>query len=297
VIVYDERGTALDAGFSVEARAGGLTVVFESRGGGRGTAASRNQDYNPALELLLTRMAAHGAALLDAYVDSGVVQHLPVAERRLLGDQLPIALAGVDPHELRLEITRAQRPVGRAPGARGAGNRTRRIALVLDSGAAPDTVASDLAGVVGSDVAEADQAVEAISRARGQGFTADPRARRAVELRAVAEAARHFRELGWVTEDVGDRESYDLRCRRCGAELHVEVKGTTSDGEVVLLTRNEVEHAGRFPHVALFVLSDIRLTRSPAGEIAASGGRAYVIDPWRPTRERLEPLAYRYEVE
>jgi hypothetical protein len=297
VIVYDQRGAALDASFSVEAHPAGTTVFFESRGGRRGTAASRNQDYNPGLELLLTRMADLGLTLVDAYVDSALVQNLPIAERRLLGERLPMALARVDPRKLRLQLTRAQRPIARSPGARGAGNRTRRIALVLDVNAPPSLITADLAGLTGSDVVEAEQAVRSISRPRGQDFTSDAVARRAVERLAVHEAERYFQRRGWNTEDVGDAESYDLRCTASDVELRVEVKGTTSSGGTVMLTRNEVTHAREFPRVALFVLSGIRLSRDAAGGVTAAGGQARVVDPWRPSPERLRALAYRYEVE
>ena len=64
-------------------------------------------------------------------------------------------------------------------------------------------------------------------------------------------ASEHYSDLGWSVGDVSLSESYDLRCTRQGEELHVEVKGTTSQGERVLLTRNEVAHAREwYPGVA-----------------------------------------------
>lgn len=296
MLVFDEQGLPLDAHFSVEDRAGQTVIVFESRGGGRDTAISRNQDYNPGLELLLARLGRAGATLLDAYVDSARVQSLPLDARRLLTGDLPLDLANAEANELRLKLTRDQRPIGRVPGAQGAGNRTRRVALVVAPGQTTDLEAY-LAGVAGSDVAEAEQAMLALTRGRAQGFSSDPAARRAVERHAVAKAQAFFRKNGWEADDVGSHESYDLLCTGPDGELHVEVKGTTSTGETVLLTRNEVEHARIFPRVALFVLSSIVLSRDPGGKPHASGGSRHVIDPWLPSPENLRPLAFRYSVE
>jgi hypothetical protein len=73
-------------------------------------------------------------------------------------------------------------------------------------------------------------------------------------------------------DDVSLHESYDLRCELGGDDLHVEVKGTTSDGDRVLLTRNEVSHARDwYPRVALIVVSCIELIKY--GRWRASGRR------------------------
>jgi hypothetical protein len=95
----------------------------------------------------------------------------------------------------------------------------------------------------------------------GQGFLGDIQVRRAIEDYAMRRAEAHYAQAGWQVQDVSRHESYDLHCARLdGAQLRVEVKGTTSRGAHVVLTRNEVEHARRHhPHVALFVVSSIRI--------------------------------------
>jgi hypothetical protein len=76
---------------------------------------------------------------------------------------------------------------------------------------------------------------------------------------------------------------------------HVEVKGTTGEGNEVLLTPNEVEHAHvQYPHVALVVVSHISLTDEP--EPVASGGRLQAVDPWKLDADQLEPIGYSYTV-
>jgi hypothetical protein len=130
--------------------------------------------------------------------------------------------------------------------------------------------------------------------AEGQGYGSFTPRRRAIEERAMTVATDYFSERGWTVRDVSSNRSYDLECTRGDDMLHVEVKGTTSRGNSILLTANEVAHARDFPHTALFVLYGIRVR---AGDPpVATGGRARVFDPWQIVEERLEALAYSYTV-
>ena len=124
----------------------------------------------------------------------------------------------------------------------------------------------------------------------------DPKRRKAIELRAMEEARRHYCEKGWNVEDVSAAESYDLCCRRGGDELHVEVKGVSADGSEVHLTRNEVEHAREYPRPVLFVVSGIEVSYADGGGPAASGGQARILDPWRIGDGELTALDYSYRL-
>lgn len=54
---------------------------------------------------------------------------------------------------------------------------------------------------------------------------------------------------------VGASKPYDLHLTRGDEKLHVEVKGTTSDGSQIILTRAEVEWQRRFaPDNALVIV-------------------------------------------
>ncbi|MEX5260522.1 DUF3578 domain-containing protein [Kocuria sp. CPCC 205263] len=127
-----------------------------------------------------------------------------------------------------------------------------------------------------------------------QGFGLTKPEQQAVERRAVEVATSHYVAQGWKVKDVGDRESYDLRCVREGQRLFVEVKGTTSLGESVLLTKNEVAlHRVEYPNNALVVVHSIVL--APRGESAvAHGGELEVTSPWHLEDADLTPIAYTY---
>lgn len=122
---------------------------------------------------------------------------------------------------------------------------------------------------------------------------------KAVELRAMAEAMRHYREAGWEVEDISlQKLGYDIRCSRDDAELHVEVKGVSSDGSEVNLTRNEVIHAREYRASALFVLSHIEVTYDDTGRPVANGGQARIFDPWRVDDDgELTATTYSYRLQ
>jgi hypothetical protein len=139
----------LDARFAVEERAGVLSVIVESRGGTKGSPAARNMDYHAGVELLLARLRAAGAQLADALVESATTLDLPPDQRRLTIAERPYPLSIDDPAELRRALGREQARVGREESARGGGNQTKRIRLVLRfAGAAPtaEMLATKLAG-------------------------------------------------------------------------------------------------------------------------------------------------------
>jgi hypothetical protein len=77
---------------------------------------------------------------------------------------------------------------------------------------------------------------------------------------------------------------------------HVEVKGTTTDGDEVILTPNEVTHAQVNRHTALFVLGNVRIERAEDRTVMAVGGVRRVYDPWDIEEGALTPIGYRYQV-
>lgn len=133
---------------------------------------------------------------------------------------------------------------------------------------------------------------EALAHAKGQGFARSPEQRQALEGHSMTAAMKYFSEKGFNVEDVSKRRSYDLLCRRGAKELHVEVKGTTTDGDVIVLTNNEVKHAcDPTNSCVLFVLHSIRLKGKNA-----SGGKRFILEPWELQQTHLTPVSYTYRV-
>jgi hypothetical protein len=60
----------------------------------------------------------------------------------------------------------------------------------------------------------------------------------------------------------------------------VEVIGTTSTAETIVLTRNEVSHARKMAsRVALFITCEVELDQTQEPPVA-NGGRDVILDPW-----------------
>jgi hypothetical protein len=129
-----------------------------------------------------------------------------------------------------------------------------------------------------------------------QGFGLSYAERQVVEIHAMRLARQHLKKVGWRVRDVSATRSYDFECRRDGEKLIVEVKGTTSTGDQIVITRNEVAtHRVHHPNNALVVVHSINLTRAPSGP-RAEGGQLLVRSPWDIEEDRLRPLAFQYIV-
>ncbi|NMI60232.1 DUF3578 domain-containing protein [Streptomyces sp. RLA2-12] len=134
-------------------------------------------------------------------------------------------------------------------------------------------------------------------RRAGQGFLLTSGERRAIERHSVRMATEHFEAQGWSVKDVGDKESFDLLLTKGERRLHVEVKGTTSTGLEVILTRAEVEKQRKYyPDNALVVVHSIELDRTGA-EPVTSGGVLHCTSPWVVEDEDLTVISYAYRTQ
>jgi hypothetical protein len=303
--IVDFDGTVLDATFSVQPPDRGVaSVVFESSGGHEGGPNPRNLQYRQGLNVLLQRLQRINAGIAELRVETERTRLLPLEQQRVVipGRTFPVALSAVgDVNEFRKEISRYGRKVGQSPekAAEGGGS-SRRLRIFL-TGVPTDQAAIErlLAGEgIEADTDSVAAVVEMAagrSRGSGQGFLVSQAVRKVVEVYATDRAARYYRSQGWVVADVSASQSYDLRCTRGSEDLHVEVKGTTSSGETLILTRNEVTHAKKsHPNVALFVVTDIRIDGRESDHPVASGGVARVWHNWFPAEEKLTPVGYVY---
>ena len=131
----------------------------------------------------------------------------------------------------------------------------------------------------------------------GQGFLLTVDERRAIEHHSVRMATEHFEAQGWTVKDVGDKESFDLLLTKGERRLYVEVKGTTSAGREVILTRAEVEKQRKYhPDNALVVVHSIELDRA-AAEPATFGGVLHSTSPWVVEDEDLTVISYSYRTQ
>lgn len=127
---------------------------------------------------------------------------------------------------------------------------------------------------------------------RGKGFRLSKEERDLIETRAVNVAAAYYKADGWKVKKKG--APYHLELKRDGEKWTVEVKGTTSMGEAVPLTRGEVEHhANAYPNNALVVVRGIVLDKSTSPP-KASGGTLFEEQPWNIDGDALKVISYHY---
>jgi hypothetical protein len=133
------------------------------------------------------------------------------------------------------------------------------------------------------------------SKRSGQGFSSDPRTRRAVERHAMERAREYFQAQGFTRiDDVSSKRPYDLHARDGTREVFIEVKGTETAGSSVFLTPNEVEFARlNKSRMVLFVLHSVQV-REVDGEPRGEGGVHAVFWPWDVDGGTLVPIKYSY---
>jgi hypothetical protein len=135
-----------------------------------------------------------------------------------------------------------------------------------------------------------DEILKALERA---GFQSNAEIRGLVEERAMTEAKRELLDLGFNDfVRTAESECYDYTCRRSGTLYYVEVKGTQELGKSVILTRNEVEHAKKYPDSSIFVLVHSIRVRPNGTSFDVSEGTVRVCIPWLLDSEELKPICF-----
>jgi len=122
----------------------------------------------------------------------------------------------------------------------------------------------------------------------------DPKKRKCTELYSVKKAWEHYSRLGFSIIEKG--KPFDLLCTRGALVVHVEVKGTTGNGDVVILTKNEVKDArDEAWRSDLFIVKNIVLTVD-GDSWTASGGVNVLHEAWIIEEKDLEPSEFLYKV-
>lgn len=140
VQILEPDGTPTGATFAVERIADALTIRYDSRGTTEGTRA-----YRRGMVLLLQRLSAAAVTVTDACIETRTTTHLSRSARRLNLPDLgwPMLVQASNDEEadaIRALIHTAASRAGRAPGAKGGGNGTKRLRLYLKTRYGADTI-------------------------------------------------------------------------------------------------------------------------------------------------------------
>ncbi|GAA1478195.1 hypothetical protein GCM10009623_26410 [Nocardioides aestuarii] len=131
---------------------------------------------------------------------------------------------------------------------------------------------------------------EPLHFATGQTPVSDPQRRRKIEDAAQDRLMALYRADGWEVVDTRVGHPYDARAFKGDVVRYLEAKGTTSAGESVIVTRNEVEWART--HVGECVMgiwSGIEFSAND--EVLSESGEFRLFD-WDPAPAELVPTQY-----
>lgn len=140
-----------------------------------------------------------------------------------------------------------------------------------------------------------------ISESAGKVSSGAPRRasakeRKAIELHAMKRVKTRLESEGWKLKDTSKNRPYDFEGSKQNHTIYIEVKGTTSAGQDIILTKNEVQHHRKYyPNTCLAIVSNIILIKD-AEEPSCTGGDIRVRYEWRPREENLTPIAYSYSL-
>jgi hypothetical protein len=136
------------------------------------------------------------------------------------------------------------------------------------------------------------------NRKTAQGYIRDEKKKKAIELHAMDRADIYYSSLGYQVIDRSDTKNigYDLLCIKGKELVEVEVKGTQSSGEEVIVTKNEVNNAKEQNNQAdLFITYKIQLVLEE-GSYKVLESKEKVIEKWNPKDSDLTALTFRYKV-
>lgn len=128
----------------------------------------------------------------------------------------------------------------------------------------------------------------------GQGLQSNVEIRLLIESYAMNVCKKFYVEKGYDVKDVSPTLSYDVLIKKNGVERKVEVKGTQTKGNAIILTRNEVELSrSQGKDMALFLIHSIVMNKKT---VRKGSGVIKIIEPWQVTDDRLIPLSYTYRL-
>ena len=131
----------------------------------------------------------------------------------------------------------------------------------------------------------------------GQGFGLSYEERKAVELFAMKEAISIFEERGWKVYDKSNTKPYDLLAMKGHQKKFIEVKGTKGEGESIILTHGEVNHAkAHSKESVLIIIGRIKTEKKQGNWVGVDGELILIEEPWMINDYNLKATQFRYNV-
>ena len=150
-------------------------------------------------------------------------------------------------------------------------------------------------------------------------YAKDKKHRKTIENYAMNKAMTYYKNQGFTVQDKSSTCSYDLLCENDNSQIKVEVKGTTTKGNKVIITPNEykaaidpefcrcnpeTEYLGYYEKCtdssknissSLYVVYSIKIEKKSNDYIAKGGGNIH-IPFWKPNNNDLIATQYEYSL-
>jgi Domain of unknown function (DUF3883) len=142
---------------------------------------------------------------------------------------------------------------------------------------------------------ESDESL-AVLQEQAAGFQSNPKIRHAIEEYSMKKARSLLVARGYTNiVDTSRTKPYDYTSKKNGTGFFVEVKGTQTLGNAIILTRGEVQNVRENPEKCILILVH-SVNVSGVKNIKVSGGTTKVRDNWKLSPEDLTPIQYVWEV-
>lgn len=131
----------------------------------------------------------------------------------------------------------------------------------------------------------------------GQGFGLSYEQRKAIELFAMKEVTKIYENRGWKVYDKSSTKPYDLLAVKGHQKKFIEVKGTKGEGESIILTHGEVNHAKANPKESvLVVIGRIKIKNKQDNWVGVYGELIFIKEPWIIHDQSLKATQFRYTI-
>jgi hypothetical protein len=142
---------------------------------------------------------------------------------------------------------------------------------------------------------ESDESI-AIAQEQAAGFQSNQHIRSGIEDYSMKKARALLVARGYTNiQDTSKTKPYDFTCKKNGAGFFVEVKGTQTQGDAIILTWGEVENVRLNPEKCILILVH-SVKVSGTKHVKVSGGTTEVREDWKLRPDELKPIQYVWKV-
>lgn len=130
-----------------------------------------------------------------------------------------------------------------------------------------------------------------------KGFLLNSKLKKIIEDYSMKKAILYLLQNGFHDiQDTSNYESYDLKCLKDNIEFYIEVKGTQTKGNKIILTYNEVELMKNKKINCILIIVNSILVEPCKNNYNVSAGEIKMLNPFVLEECNLKAISYNYNV-